>query len=258
MNLQGKTVGLKWLVVLIGLVSFAMTPVSGQDQNLSATGRHSDKPAIRIITLGDSITKGVRPGVTASQTFASLLNEKANQKGHHVEVINVGIGGERTDQALLRLDRDVISKKPQIVTVMYGANDSYVDIGKKQMRITEAAFRENLDRIVQKLRSTNIRVILMTEPRWGSKAKPNGLGESPNLKMEPFMQVIREKAKADSLPLVDHYQLWTEFEAGGGDIGKLTTDQLHPNPQGHQSMADSIWPVLEQEIQKVPSLNHDK
>jgi hypothetical protein len=59
----------------------------------------------RIVVLGDSITKGVRPGVTAEETFAAVLQRRLLEQGLSYEVINRGIGGERTDQALKRLAR---------------------------------------------------------------------------------------------------------------------------------------------------------
>lgn len=205
---------------------------------------------VRVVCLGDSITKGVRPGVTAIQTFALLLEQKAKSDGFSAEVFNVGIGGERTDQALARLEKDVIAKKPDIVTIMYGANDSYVDSGKTAPRLSEMQFRENLAKIVDQLQSRKISVILMTEPRWGAAAKPNGVGEHPNLRMEPFMQATRDMAKMKSTALVDHYSLWTEFEKSGKSIGEITTDQLHPNPAGHRLLADSIWPHLKPILSK--------
>src|SRR2546425_657453 len=87
---------------------------------------------VRIVALGDSITRGVRPGVKAEETFAFLLQKGLQKERIPAEVINAGIGGERTDQALMRLGSAVIDRKPQVVTIMYGTNDSYVDQGKKE------------------------------------------------------------------------------------------------------------------------------
>ena len=55
---------------------------------------------VTIVTLGDSITRGVRPGVDADETFAAVLEKKLIDRGIEATVINVGVGGERTDQAL--------------------------------------------------------------------------------------------------------------------------------------------------------------
>lgn len=216
-------------------------------------GKAADSGRVRIVTLGDSITKGVRPGVSDRQTFAALIRSTAESKGKTVEVVNVGIGGERTDQALKRLDRDVLTHSPAIVTVMYGANDSYVDPGKKEPRLSQNQFRKNLDEIVDRLQSRDVKVVLMTEPRWGAAARPNGLGEHPNLRLEGFMEEVRSCAQAKGTALVDHFSIWTEREKGGLDLGTITTDQLHPNPEGHRILADSIWPVLEPIIQEAVS-----
>lgn len=210
-----------------------------------ADGQESRRKPIRIVTLGDSITKGVRPGVTDSETFASLLESRAKAAGHQVEVINVGIGGERTDQALARFERDVISKSPGILTVMYGANDSYVDPGQPGPRLSPERFRENLEKIVDLAQGAGIRVILMTEPRWGANPKPNGLGEHPNLRLAEFMKVVREVARENKVVLVDHFEEWTRRETDGLDLATVTTDLLHPNPAGHRLLAETIWPALE-------------
>ncbi len=210
-----------------------------------ADGQESRRKPIRIVTLGDSITKGVRPGVTGSETFAALLESRARAAGYEAEVINVGIGGERTDQALTRFERDVISKSPGILTVMYGANDSYVDPGQPGPRLSPERFRENLEKIVDLAQGAGIRVILMTEPRWGANPKPNGLGEHPNLRLAEFMKVVREVAREKKVALVDHFEEWTRREKDGLDLATVTTDLLHPNPAGHRLLADTIWPVLE-------------
>src|SRR5690606_18722886 len=103
-----------------------------------------------VVALGDSITKGVRPGVSSAQTFAALVEQGLRKSASSLRVINAGIGGERTDQALQRLDR-IIAMQPHIVTVMYGANDSYIDQGKTTSRITAEAFRSSLTQIVVEL-----------------------------------------------------------------------------------------------------------
>ncbi|TWU14476.1 Arylesterase precursor [Symmachiella macrocystis] len=201
------------------------------------------EPTARIVTLGDSITKGVRTGVKQQETFAALLQAVLQEQGRDVEVTNVGIGGERTDQALKRLDK-IIALKPGIVTVMYGTNDSYVDKGKTQSRITVDEYRENLMQIVKRLRKAGIQPVLMTEPRWGKTAGPNGVGEHPNLRLEKYVAACRKVAKKMEVPLVDHFQIWTDAETAGTTIGDWTTDQCHPNPEGHRHLNQAIVPVI--------------
>jgi acyl-CoA thioesterase-1 len=202
---------------------------------------------VRIVTLGDSITKGYREGVKPEETFSAYLEAALRKKGLEATVVNVGIGGERTDQALQRLDRDVTSKKPGFVTIMYGTNDSYVDPGAKASRLTVEQFRENLVLLVHRLRDAKIEPILMTEPRWGDKAT-DGSGKNPNAKLEPFVAACRDVAKELKTSLVDHYAAWSRKRAEGFDIGSWTTDQCHPNAAGHKYMAETMLPVVEKAI----------
>jgi lysophospholipase L1-like esterase len=192
-----------------------------------------------IVTLGDSITKGVRPGVSSEQTFAALVEQGLRSSAANLRVINAGIGGERTDQALQRLDR-IIAMKPHIVTVMYGANDSYIDQGKTASRITSEAFRSNLTQIVVELLRRGILPVVMTEPPWAADATPNGIGENPNVAMRPFIEATREVAAEWRVPLIDHFAQWSQAEQAGQNLREWTTDGLHPNPAGHRVIARAM------------------
>lgn len=205
-----------------------------------------DRP-LTIVTLGDSITRGVRSGVTAEQTFAKLLEMELNAAGTHARVVNVGIGGERTDQALKRLNQ-VLELHPDIVTIMYGTNDSFVDIGQTTSRLTVDQYRENLVRLSSELLQRGIRPVLMTAPRWADQCMPNGLGENPNLKLEPYLEACRETARLWRLPLVDHYAHWTEARRQGTNLREWTTDGCHPNPPGHQVLAETMLPSVKDAI----------
>lgn len=210
--------------------------------SVACSGQVEESP-VRIVTLGDSITKGVRTGVTANETFAAIVESSLREKLPATDVVNVGIGGERTDQALQRLDAEIVSKKPRIVTIMYGTNDSYVDLGKTQSRLSVDEYRANLVKIVESLQKAGIQPVLMTEPRWGRKAK-NGLDENPNDRLEKYVEACRSVAREHKLPLVDHFADWTKAEAEGADVGDWTTDQCHPNPEGHRRMAGLMVPIL--------------
>ena len=209
----------------------------------NAADEKADEVAVKIVTLGDSITKGARPGVKTEETFAALVEAGLKKQGVTVQVVNVGIGGERTDQALARLDKEVLSHKPRIVTIMYGTNDSFVDKGKKEPRLSAREFRENLVAIVARLRVAGVTPMLMTEPRWGPEGR-NGLDENPNGLLENYVEECRSVAKDQKVPLVDHFAHWTKAETDGVKIADWTTDQCHPNAAGHRIMADLMLPVV--------------
>lgn len=206
---------------------------------------------VEIVTLGDSITKAARPGVRRDETFAARLEETLAEREYPVRVTNVGIGGERTDQALARLEKDVLARQPRIVTIMYGTNDSYVDKGKNASRITVDEYRANLELLVKRLRAANIEPVLMTEPRWGASAGLNGAGEHPNVRLEQYVAACRAVAQEMNVPLVDHYAHWLAAEQAGQVLGAWTTDQCHPNSQGQRILMETMLPVLEPLVQRL-------
>ena len=206
---------------------------------------------VSIFTLGDSITKGVRPGVKAEETFAARLEASLRKSGVPARVENVGIGGERTDQALRRLESAIVARRPALVTIMYGTNDSYVDQGKLESRLTRIEYRDNLVALVRRLRDTGIEPVLMTEPRWGASAGKNGAGEHPNERLEAYVQTCRDVAAGLHVPLVDHFALWTQRQRDGHDLGPWTTDQCHPNAEGHAVIARPIAETVLRRLQEL-------
>lgn len=210
----------------------------------------ADAKKVKIIVLGDSITRGVRAGVTKEQTFGHLLQQELRKRKIDTEVINLGKGSEQSDHALARLDKTVIALKPDIVTIMYGTNDSYVYPKKTSSNVTAGQFRENLTKMVEKLRIAGITPILMTEPCWGAKAEPNPLGDNHNVNLAKYMMVTREVAKETKTPLVDHFDLWSAKQKEGLDLATWTTDLCHPNPLGHRQIHELLLPVVLKALDK--------
>lgn len=199
---------------------------------------------IRIITLGDSITKGVRKGVKPEETFSALLEKTLRQQGLQVNVVNAGVGGETTVGALKRLAKDVVEKTPHVVAIMYGTNDSYVDPGKKDVRVSAADFKSNFTIILEQLEKAGIQAVVMTEPAYAENGPKNGLGEDCNLRLSDYMKVCRTLARERKLPLVDHFAHWLAYREKGVKLQPWTTDGYHPSPLGHEDMAHRIVQVV--------------
>lgn len=216
----------------------------GETDFLAPVAVPLDGRAVRIIAMGDSITRGARPRVTPQQTFPALTQAALREAGVRAQVHNVGIGSERTDLALERLERDVISQRPDIVTVMYGTNDSWVDKGKTASRLSEEDFGKNLREIVRRLRAAKIGVVLMTEPKFGEKNPRNGLDEDPNRRLAAYMELTRKIARETGVALVDHFARWDAAQNGGTLLQTWTTDGCHPNVTGHAEMAREIAATL--------------
>ena len=243
---------MKASLLIVGLAGALMMPdLSGREEDLRRDGVEPGARVVRVVTLGDSITKGVRVGVRPEDTFSTLAGRALKADGIDAEIINLAVGGERTDQALKRLDA-VFEHRPRVVTVMYGTNDSYVDPGAASSRISLEQYRANLEAIVSGLLLRGVEPILMTEPRWADDAPINGLGESPNIRLAPYMDACRAVAAKCRVPLVNHFARWNEARLKGQALSTWTTDGCHPNPRGHHELAEALLPALREAFRPAP------
>jgi acyl-CoA thioesterase-1 len=199
---------------------------------------------VKIVTMGDSITKGVRKGVKADETFSALLQARLKERGSTAEVVNAGVENERTDQALARLESAVLSRRPSIVVIMYGTDDSYVARDARASQIDLDTFSRNLRALVDRLRERNVTPVLMTPPRWADDVDPNGRGEHPNFRLEAYVRICRDVARSARVTLVDNYADWSDAARRGTNIRDWTTDGRHPNPEGHRRIAALLQPVV--------------
>lgn len=232
--------GRLWLSTMQGALSATLS----EEDFLRPVERPLDGGGPRLIALGDSITRGARKGVEPGEAYVSRLQAALRETGRVAWVHNAGIGGERTDQALARLDSEIIAQRPDLVTVMYGTNDSWVDAGKTASRLSERAYAENLREIVRRLRAGGARVVLMTPPMFAEENPRNGLGEDPNVRLAPFAAACRAVAAETGVALVDHFAGWAAAQSRGERLQPLTTDGCHPNAAGHSDLTARLLPAI--------------
>jgi lysophospholipase L1-like esterase len=193
---------------------------------------------VRIVCLGDSVTKAVRPGVEADQTFCALLEVKLRARGVDVEVINAGIGGHTTADGLRRFDSDVLAKKPHHVVIMFGLNDSWIDEGRTTSRVSVAEYRQNLQQMAATLAERNIGITFMTPNPAIAPKYPT----ERNRTLKPYVEVVRALARegAERVHLIDVYERFAELAIEDADLNAYFTDGMHPNPAGQQIIADML------------------
>src|SRR3989344_1008123 len=111
------------------------------------SSKHQNNDANLIVFFGNSITAG--QGAGAGEDFPSLIGKKLN-----VPIINAGVSGETTRDALLRINKDVISKNPSIVVVELGGNDSLE-------RIDVEVTKRNFEQILSKIKPTRAKIVVL-------------------------------------------------------------------------------------------------
>lgn len=124
------------------------------------------------------------------------------------EVINAGVGGNRTTHLLKRIDRDVLARKPTVVVLMVGTNDRLNSGGF----VSAADYRRNLESLVERIEANSASVLLITPPPCLPKLlftrhdPKKFASQSPAARMEEVQQMVIELAKRRELPLVDFHQ----------------------------------------------------
>lgn len=183
---------------------------------------------LKIVCLGDSVT-GVYYHTGGRRAYPEML-ELALQKVHPnttVTVINAGISGHTTQNGLDRLQRDVLSQKPDLVAVSFGLND--------MTRIAPEQFRKSLDQIVARCRAANSKVLLCTP-----NAVINTAGR-PTEKLVQYCDVIRSAGRDLGVPVCDQYATADALRRRDAWAWRLTmSDEIHPNMDGHKRMAREL------------------
>ncbi len=206
---------------------------------------------LHIVAFGDSITNGVGlAGVGEEDTFRAIVERELAEKIETpVEVVNAGVNGDIVTLAIGRLKHDVLDRKPDMVTIMFGGNEAGFYRPETQgfaetPRVSREQFAGTLGKIVDRIRSAGIEVVLMTCPPmteryWGMHLEAyqkHGI----NFLVKEYAQAMREVAAEKRVPLVDVYRA---FENNPAALGYFP-DGLHPDARGHRVIADLLVPRL--------------
>ena len=165
----------------------------------------------RVLALGDSLTQGV--GAKADEAWPSLLAERTGW-----DVINAGISGDTSAQALERLPDLLQEHAPALVVVSIGGNDFL-----RQMSAETA--QANIRRICQQAKDSGAQVLLVAVPR--------------------------KSLFADGAPLYGELAQQYGLVLDEDSIGELLrtpglkSDAVHFNAQGYGALAERLHRLLQ-------------
>jgi lysophospholipase L1-like esterase len=179
-----------------------------------------------IAFMGDSITaQGANPG-----GYVRLVASGLAAQGIDVTVIPAGISGHKSDQMLARLDNDVLSKKPDWMTLSCGVNDVWH--GAKGVPLD--AYKTNITAILDRCKQAGVKVVILT-----STQIKLPITSPENVKLADYNAFLRETAKARNLPLADlNAAMAAEQTANPKRV--LTVDGVHMNLFGNVMMAKGV------------------
>lgn len=201
----------------------AITPVDRPDKGWQA--RHTamnqrvDEGNVDLLFIGDSITRGWKGN--GKEIWAKYYGSR--------NAVNLGIGGDRTQHVLWRLENGNIDGiSPKAAVIMIGTNNSN---GSDN---TVAEIADGVRAIVNKLRSElpEMKILLLDIfPR----------GANPNNQRGKVLQVNQIISKLDDGEHVHFLSIGKRFVEDDGTISEaIMPDSLHLSPRGYEIWADAI------------------
>jgi lysophospholipase L1-like esterase len=215
----------------------------------------ADAEELVIVAFGDSTTASRGE----LKIYADTLEKELAEHGLPVRVINAGIGGNHTDHARARFEKDVLSRDPDTVIIQFGINDAAVDVWKDppatEPRVPLEKYEKNLRHFIHVLAKRDVSVVLMTPNplRWTRKmremyGKPPYLPHDKdgfNIILRAYAEKVRQIATTENIPLIDVYRIFEETEGKDGrSVAELLLDGIHPNDPGHRLLADQLIALL--------------
>lgn len=187
--------------------------------------KHLQDPArvgAQLVFMGDSITQGwteVAPEIW-SQAFA------------HLKPLRLGIGGDRTQNLLWRVEQGELNGlNPRVLVLLIGINN--LNAGDTP-DATAQGIRTVLDRVQEKLPAAKI-LILGLLPS----------GPAPDDPLRSRIQETNEKLKSLQAPQVYYADIGLDFLRDDASLNaELMPDFLHPGPAGYKVFARALLPHL--------------
>lgn len=196
---------------LLAVVSLPVVAALAGCGKKAVTGRKLAAGAT-VLALGDSITFGV--GASVETSYPAVL---ARLTGWNI--INAGVSGDTSGQALERLPPLLQEYAPPLVLVSIGGNDFL-------RRIVESETRRNVQKICELGLLSGTQVLLVAIPRFSASAAMTGA-----LTDHPMYEDIARSLK---LPL--HAHGWSTVLSNPA----LKSDQIHANVQGYEQFARGL------------------
>lgn len=175
-----------------------------------------------MVFFGDSLCAGY--GVEPDEAFPGLIAARVEAAGLPWRVVNAGLSGETTSGGVRRLDW-ILRQRVDLFVLELGGNDGLRGIPPETTRA-------NLQAMIDRVRELNPGCTVVLA---GMQMPPN-MGEEYRT---AFAAIYPELAAKNGLPFIPFL-----LEGVGGDPDLNLPDGIHPNPQGHRIVAETVWRTL--------------
>lgn len=177
-----------------------------------------------VVFFGDSLTAGYGLENPGEQSYPALIQKKVTDAGLGWRVVNAGLSGDTTAGGLRRVDW-ILRQPIDIFVLALGANDGL-------RGVSPAASATNLQQIVDRVKAKYP----------SAKIVVAGMQLPPSLGLEftrQFGEMFPALAKKNDATLIPFL-----LEGVGGDPRYNLGDRIHPNPEGHKLLAETVWKTV--------------
>lgn len=226
------------LIVVVVLALLAVPVVAQNRPPALLDGVH------RVVCLGDSITEqgGQKGGyVWLLQRYLTALYPSQG-----IEVVNAGISGHKATDMQARFQRDVVDKKPDLVTISVGVNDVWHGFydnhpkGDGPRGVPVELYREKVTQMIDAAKAVGAKVVLVSPT-----LIYENIDSPENAKLMRYIGAMRSMAAEHGCGFVDLNAAFREVirayqKRAGHGLNLLTTDGVHMNPAGNRLMTYTL------------------
>ncbi|MDO8542899.1 MAG: arylesterase [Opitutaceae bacterium] len=177
-----------------------------------------------IVFFGDSLTAGYGLADPSTQAYPALIQRKIDAEHLAWRTVNAGLSGETTAGGLRRVNW-ILRQPVDIFVLALGANDGL-------RGISPAVSRQNLQQIIARVQAKNPRVRIVV----AGMQMPAAMGADYTEEFQAMFPAVAEKNDAVLIPFL--------LEGVGGRLELNQPDRIHPNPSGHERVAETVWAIL--------------
>ena len=192
--------------------------------------------AITYVPIGDSYTIGY--DVNENDRWPNVLVNNLKKEGINISLVsNPAVSGFTVRDATYFELPEIEEIKPDFVTVLIGANDSF---GQRDINIFEKDLIELLDKL-EEILPTPKNIVLITIPDYSISLQTEGFDKkSLSKSIEEYNRVIKDQAQKRKLRVADIFPISQTMT----QASDYTQDGLHPSSLGYLKWEKIIFPVV--------------
>jgi len=227
--------------------------------------RHRDAGRCRpvlIACLGDSVTHGCfeldvpekqwqEPTCRPWEGYPMKLQRRLTElyPAAAPTVLNAGVGGDGIAQMAARLDRDVLSFRPDLVILEVCLNDCLGSVTDDP-----EPFAEAVGTLMDRILAAGAELMLLTPNAMCARMHENipkgdewrqlfarAVAKQTGGVMTAFVNAAKTEAEKRGVPVADAYARWEQLRTCGVDTTSLLANQInHPTPAMHDLFVEEI------------------